>query len=332
MKYYHFIILLFLISRSFQLSAQVYDTGDKVGIGNPSPDMKLGVYTSEGGVSRFHSTSSDLMSGIRIGRSGAIKSYADLVNTSTGFGIGVGNAGPTLPLSTQDKSFIAIFADFNTGNVGIGTTTPTAELEVKAKANQNAEIHINSSTTNRPSIIRFQDAGNNSWGFLSQYPSQGSFTLYNYQNNTRSLIVNSNNQVGIGTATMGSHRLAVGGTIGAREVKVESGTWSDFVFKEDYPLKDLKEVEAFIHQNQHLPDIPSEAEVMENGIELGKMDAKLLQKIEELTLYTIQQQKEIETIKTENQKLKQQLEKQRSQNEQMTSILQRLNKLESKLK
>ncbi len=99
--------------------------------------------------------------------------------------------------------------------------------------------------------------------------------------------INNSGNVGIGTTTTGTHKLAVNGTIGAREIKVEATGWSDFVFEDDYELKDLVKVEAFIKENNHLPDVPSEKEVLENGIQLGEMDAKLLQKIEELTLYLI---------------------------------------------
>ncbi len=73
--------------------------------------------------------------------------------------------------------------------------------------------------------------------------------------------------------------------------------WSDYVFANSYKLKSLHELEIFISDNQHLPDVPSAKEVVENGLDLAKMDAKLLQKIEELTLYVIQQQKEIEQLK-----------------------------------
>lgn len=75
--------------------------------------------------------------------------------------------------------------------------------------------------------------------------------------------------------------------------------WSDFVFENDYDLPTLEEVEEHIAENGHLPEIPSEAEVTENGINLGEMDAKLLQKIEELTLYLIEQNKEIKELKKE---------------------------------
>ncbi len=113
-----------------------------------------------------------------------------------------------------------------------------------------------------------------------------------------------NGNVGIGTEVTGNHKLAVEGSIGAREIQVEADGWSDFVFEDDYELKSLEETEQFILKNKHLPDIPNESEVLIEGINLGEMDAKLLQKIEELTLYLIEQNKEIKILKEEITKLK----------------------------
>jgi len=109
--------------------------------------------------------------------------------------------------------------------------------------------------------------------------------------------------VGIGTYPVGTYKLAVDGTIGAREIKVETEDWSDFVFNKDYDLMNLNEVENFIEKNNHLPDIPSEDEVLKNGLQLGEMNAKLLQKIEELTLHLIKQNKEINNLKEKIQKI-----------------------------
>lgn len=86
---------------------------------------------------------------------------------------------------------------------------------------------------------------------------------------------------------------SVDGTLKAREIRVDAEVWADFVFEEDYKLKTLSEVENFIERNKHLPDIPSRGEVKGKGISLAIMDAKLLQKIEELTLYIIEQQKQL---------------------------------------
>ncbi len=96
--------------------------------------------------------------------------------------------------------------------------------------------------------------------------------------------------VGIGTSNISDWRLAVGGKIRAEEIKVETG-WADYVFKEGYYLPSIEEVEEYIEKNGHLINIPSEKEVMRNGIELGNMNKLLLEKIEELTLYIIKQHK-----------------------------------------
>lgn len=109
--------------------------------------------------------------------------------------------------------------------------------------------------------------------------------------------------IGLGTAINSNYKLSVNGKIRAKEVIVEAN-WSDFVFEEDYNLKSLKEVEQFIKANKHLPDVPSEKEVVENGVSVGQMQSTLLQKIEELTLYVIEQNKRIEKLEHENAELK----------------------------
>ncbi|WP_303316699.1 hypothetical protein Q4Q34_07800 [Flavivirga abyssicola] len=118
---------------------------------------------------------------------------------------------------------------------------------------------------------------------------------------TRYPIYFSNN-VGIGTVNTGGWELAVNGKIRAKEIKVETG-WADFVFENTYNLPTLKDVEQHIKEKGHLKDIPSAKEVAENGIFLGEMDSKLLQKIEELTLYTINQEKRIESLESKNETL-----------------------------
>ncbi|PTX62194.1 hypothetical protein C8N46_103293 [Kordia periserrulae] len=119
----------------------------------------------------------------------------------------------------------------------------------------------------------------------------------------------TDSNIGIGTTDVGgteNWKLAVNGKVRAKEVKVETG-WSDFVFESNYALPSLEEVEQHINEKGHLKDIPSAKEVAENGILLGEMDSKLLQKIEELTLYMIEMNKEIKTLKEENKILKQKL-------------------------
>lgn len=121
-------------------------------------------------------------------------------------------------------------------------------------------------------------------------------TLVNSE--TRDYVLISGN-VGIGTGDTKGFKLGVNGKIAATEVKVATyANWPDYVFTKEYKLPSLEEVENHINEKGHLLNIPSAKEVKENdGIELGKMNAKLLQKIEELTLYTIQQEKEIQELK-----------------------------------
>ncbi len=105
-----------------------------------------------------------------------------------------------------------------------------------------------------------------------------------------------------GTTDPGSnYKLTVEGRIGAREVKVTlQNPWPDYVFSPGYRLPDLSKIEQHILTYRHLPGIPSSAEVEKNGgIDLGEMNRKLLEKLEELTLYIIAQQKEIEKLKKE---------------------------------
>lgn len=116
--------------------------------------------------------------------------------------------------------------------------------------------------------------------------------------------------VGSSTTTIpagSTYTLAVSGGILTEKVRVAtSGTpfWADYVFEPTFKLKSLKEVEQFIKVNKHLPDVPSTSDVTKDGIDLAETQAILLQKIEELTLYIIQQQKEIDKLKKGNRKKK----------------------------
>ena len=111
----------------------------------------------------------------------------------------------------------------------------------------------------------------------------------------------TNSAIGIGIESSeipADYKLAVAGNIISEEVKVKlkSSGWPDFVFNKNYTLPTLLDVENHIKEYGHLQGIPSAEEVAENGVLLGDMNAKLLQKIEELTLYTIEQQKLIEKL------------------------------------
>lgn len=90
------------------------------------------------------------------------------------------------------------------------------------------------------------------------------------------------------------------GVVRARELKVKLGNWPDYVFGNDYTLMPLNEVEEFISVNGHLPNIPKAAEVEDEGLNIGEMNRLLMEKIEELTLYIIDLQKQVDTLKNDN--------------------------------
>lgn len=104
-----------------------------------------------------------------------------------------------------------------------------------------------------------------------------------------------------GNTTLGNgFTCSYDGHVRAKEVRVTLTGWSDFVFDDGYRLPTLVELEEYVRQNRHLPGIPGEAEAMTEGVDLGEMNARLLQKIEELTLYVIDLQKQINELKQKN--------------------------------
>jgi hypothetical protein len=194
------------------------------------------------------------------------------------------------------------------GNVGIGTSTPAEKLHVIGNALLNGSLllrgggHLVVQFRNSDSAMdqRFSEIAESSGvitfrtlndgyteasDWLRVFRSTGSY-------NIDRITFPSSANVGIGT-TNPAHKLAVNGTIKAKEVIVETTGWSDYVFADDYALAPLTEVEAHIKEHKHLPGIPSAAQVAEQGVSVGEMQAKLLAKIEELTLHQIQQEKRL---------------------------------------
>jgi hypothetical protein len=121
------------------------------------------------------------------------------------------------------------------------------------------------------------------------------FFLYNISLNKSVMYFQEDGRLGINTQNVpAGYQMGVYGGIYTTKLKISTTGWADFVFDPSYKLKPLSEVESFIKSNHHLPEIPSEAEVKAEGIDLADINSKLLMKVEELTLYIIEQNKQLE--------------------------------------
>jgi len=186
--------------------------------------------------------------------------------------------------------------------VSVGTANPKAKFHVSGDvkvSRENAGNQTNSlqiAITSNP-ITAQESIGGGSINFISlnEYAGGNPDISFSASNKQIQFIIKNDGKVGIGTINPQS-LLSVNGLITAKEVKVTLSGFSDFVFKEEYKLMPIDELEAFIKTNSHLPDVPSEKEVIEKGVSLGELSAILLQKIEELTLYVIKQEKMLKEL------------------------------------
>ena len=207
-------------------------------------------------------------------------------------------------LSTEEMPFIAGYRD---------ATISNGLYDFVIWLRGSATYHYNSNTPQNPAIydgvknaLPFQEENGpahsfktvvdnyiNSWGKTTEG------TLYSLNGGLNYI----NGSLALGTLDTKGYKLAVNGNMRVHEIRVETANWPDYVFEKGYSLTPIKELEEFISLNKHLPEIPSAAEVKEHGIALGEMNKLLLKKIEELTLYLIEKDKEILELKEEKSKI-----------------------------
>ena len=190
------------------------------------------------------------------------------------------------------------------GNVSIGSSLTNSTLSIRNSQLSNdaatGSVDLSFYTNDSPIGI-----GTKISAYKETFNTAGIafFTQYGYAAPIEKMRISASGNVGIGTVNP-SCKLDVCGTIRANEVKVDLAGGCDFVFKSDYKLMYLNELDSFVKTYQHLPEIAPEKEMVENGVNMKDLQMKLLQKIEELTLYTIEQNNEIIELKKQNERLK----------------------------
>lgn len=293
-----------------------------VGIGTSSPSEKLDVngnfalsktspYLYWNGNTLNLKSKSDVIPVVSVHGSTSYSSRFDMWNA--------GDNQNTVRLHSGSTSWI------NGGKVGIGTTTPGAKLEVfgttglRIKSSTHADSFmdlrgsvnvssLNPGATTSASIISGRPNGHLVID-ISANDINDSFAVRTDQNTDGTvdhlaMVIKASGDMGIGTSSP-SEKLEVAGNalidgeIYSKKVKVSTdpGNWPDYVFEPSYKLQSLNELEKYIQANKHLPEVPSAIEVKEKGQDLGEIQATLLKKVEELTLYMIEQNKKQESLK-----------------------------------
>jgi hypothetical protein len=240
-----------------------------------------------------------------------IKSFAlehafySQINSSINFFRGGSITGGFITFNTNDNTERMRINMY--GNVGIGTSTPSNHqgwnkvLDVNGVNHSKILATVNGDTY-RTGIFSHNEEWHGGGGFIGTESNHNLFLITGYSPKM-TILTNGNVLVGKTSQSNSTYKLDVVGKIRADEIVVNT-TSADFVFEPTYKLRPLSELETFIRTNKHLPDIAPAKEMQENGVSAGEMQAKLLQKVEELTLYILQQEEKIKTMQQEINQLK----------------------------
>ncbi len=207
----------------------------------------------------------------------------------------------------------------NNANVGIGNSAPGAKLEITSGTGGNSGLrftNLTSANTATGSSSKFLSVNNAGDVILVTAGAGRTASSEEFWKESELGVLQTSKAgavvIGNGLAKRpAGYQLYVTDGILTEKVKVavkNSADWSDYVFANDYKLRSLTEVEKFVKANKHLPGVPSAQEVVEQGVDMAKMDANLLEKVEELTLYMIELKKDsdrrINRLENDNRKLK----------------------------
>jgi hypothetical protein len=191
------------------------------------------------------------------------------------------------------------------GSVGIGTLSPLGKLHVHDGGSTNAEVYITPAATGSGdnSTLFFAEDHDATYGMKWMYNGAINYMELWGKNNTTDygphiLVKRDEGDVAIGNTFAAGYKLSVSGKIICTEVRVNLvPDWPDYVFKKGYPLLPVEKLGSYIEENGHLPNIPPASDIQKSGLDVGEMQRLMMEKIEELSLYIVEQQKQIQELK-----------------------------------